>query len=101
MSIAGAGAFPHNWSARVLFAGIRADELAWRRLAAEAQLPHVTLARTRPARDLTGLVESLSTYAGPDWRVEEIALMVSHLRRAGDRGPRYEPLEIFSLLPDL
>jgi RNA 2',3'-cyclic 3'-phosphodiesterase len=97
MSIAASGAFPHPWRARVLFAGVRTDEDRWRRLAAYDQVPHVTLARTRQSQDLTGIVDSLSSYEGPTWRVDQIAMMVSHLRRAGERGPRYEPVEFFPL----
>ncbi|MBA2560077.1 MAG: RNA 2',3'-cyclic phosphodiesterase [Propionibacteriales bacterium] len=97
LSIACGGAFPHSWKARVLWAGLAVDSHRWRKLAAYGQQPHVTVARTRQARDLTGLVESLSTYSGPSWRVEQIALVESHLRTGGERGPRYEPLEMFSL----
>jgi RNA 2',3'-cyclic 3'-phosphodiesterase len=96
-SVAGSGAFPDAWRARVLFAGVvdRSGGLA--RLSIEGQVSHVTLARTRQPRDLTGVVESLSEYCGPSWRVEQVALMESHLRGAGERGPRYEPLEYFTL----
>jgi 2'-5' RNA ligase len=96
VSIVGSGAFPQAWRARVLYAGLRTDD-AWRRLAGDGQVPHVTLARTRQPQDLTGLVDSLATYAGPAWRVEQIALMASYLRGSSDRGPRYEPVEVFDL----
>jgi 2'-5' RNA ligase len=97
VTVAGSGAFPHPWKARVLYAGVRVDQEGWRRLAGDDSVPHVTLARTRQPLDLTGLVESLSTYSGPTWRVEQIALMASYLRRSGERGPRYEPVELFDL----
>ena len=99
VSLSGAGAFPHAWMARVLWAGVRVDEHSWHRLAGPGQSAHLTVARTREARDLTGLVESLSTYSGPTWRVEHVALVESHLRSVGERGPRYEPLELFALGP--
>jgi 2'-5' RNA ligase len=99
MSLAGAGAFPRAWKARVLYAGVRTDSDAWRRLAVADQVPHVTLARTRQTQDLTGVVESMATYTGPAWRVEQIAMMASYLRGSGDRGPRYEPVEMLELGP--
>ena len=52
-------------------------------------------ANPRRSADLTGLVDELTSYAGPAWTVAEVALVESHLRGAGDRGPRYEPLEFF------
>jgi 2'-5' RNA ligase len=96
-SVAGSGAFPDVWRARVLFAGVADRSGGLALLSAEGQVPHVTLARTRQPRDLTWVVESLSEYRGPSWPVEEVALMESHLRGPGERGPRYEPLEYFSL----
>jgi 2'-5' RNA ligase len=97
LTVTGSGAFPHPWKARVLYAGVDVDQEGWRRLAGGDSLPHVTLARTRQPLDLTGLVESLSTYSGPTWRVEQIAMMASYLRRSGRGGPRYEPVEVFDL----
>ncbi len=47
--------------------------------------------------DLTGLADELSAYDGPTWTATQIALVESHLRGANDRGPRYEPLEFFTL----
>lgn len=96
-SVAGSGAFPNTWRARVLFAGVVDASGSLARLTIEGQVSHVTLARTRQPRDLTGLVEALSEYRGPSWRVEQVALMESHLRGPGGRGPRYEPLEYFAL----
>jgi len=97
ISLASAGAFPHTWNARVLWAGLGGDVPAFGRLAAHGQAPHVTLARSREPGDLTGLVDELTSYTGPAWTITEIALVESHLRSAGDRGPRYEPLEFFTL----
>jgi 2'-5' RNA ligase len=96
-SIAAAGAFPHTWRARVLYAGVADESGGLARLTGDEQVPHLTLARTRQPGDLTGVVESLSEYRGPTWRVEQIALVQSHLRGPGQRGPRYEPLEYFTL----
>jgi 2'-5' RNA ligase len=99
MSLAGAGAFPRAWKARVLYAGVHTDPDAWGRLAVAGQVPHVTLARTRQTQDLTDVIESLATYTGPAWRVDQIAMMASYLRGSGDRGPRYEPVETLQLGP--
>ncbi|MGH3447898.1 MAG: 2'-5' RNA ligase family protein, partial [Nocardioidaceae bacterium] len=89
------------WMARVLWVGIGGDVEVWRKLAGYEQDPHVTLARTRERTDLTDLVDELSSYAGPTWTVREIALVQSHMRAKGERGPRYEPLETFPLGADL
>jgi 2'-5' RNA ligase len=97
ISLAAAGAFPHAWNAKVLWVGLGGDVASFGRLAAYGQAPHLTLARSREPADLTGLIDELTSYAGPAWTVSEIALVESHLRSAGDRGPRYEPLEFFSL----
>lgn len=105
LSLAGAGAFPHAWNARVLWTGLGGDVAAWRKLAGFEQDPHLTLARTRVQTDLTGLVDELARYQGPVWQVEEITLVESRLpgkasgsgRRSAQRGPRYRPLEHFRL----
>jgi RNA 2',3'-cyclic 3'-phosphodiesterase len=81
----------------VLYAGVADESGSLVRLTGDGQVPHLTLARTRQPCDLTGVVESLSEYRGPTWRVEQIALVQSHLRGPGQRGPRYEPLEYFTL----
>jgi 2'-5' RNA ligase len=99
-AVAGAGAFPNVGRARVFFAGVVDSSGGLARLSVEGQVPHVTLARTRQPRDLAGAVESLSEYRGPGWHVEQVALMESHLRGPGERGPRYEPLEYFTLGAD-
>ena len=97
LHLEGAGTFPRPWMARVLWTGLAGDLDAWRRLAGYQQEPHVTLARTRARTDLTNLVAELGSYAGPGWTATEIALVESHLRGRGVSGPRYEPLERFSL----
>lgn len=97
VALAAAGAFPHSWNARVLWIGLGGDTEGFGRLAAFGQAAHLTLARTREVSDVTGLVDELGSYVGPTWTVSEIALVESHLRAAGDRGPRYEPLEHIQL----
>jgi 2'-5' RNA ligase len=101
LRLAGAGAFPRAWAARVLWTGLGGDLEAWQRLAAHGQDAHVTLARTRERTDLTGLVDELAAYEGPTWRVTQIALVESRLpgkasgsaSKSANRGPRYLPLE--------
>jgi len=97
MSLGGAGAFPHAWMAKVLWVGVRDGVETFRALAGPDQDPHVTLARVRTWTDLTAVVGELGDYASRPWRVTEVALVESHLRRRGERGPRYEVLERFSL----
>jgi 2'-5' RNA ligase len=98
LSLAGAGTFPQAWRARVFWAGLDVDAAAWRRLAHHAQQPHLTLARTKKeAADVTGMVDELSSYAGPEWVAEDVGLVESHLRGGSDRGPRYEVIERFPL----
>lgn len=95
----GAGAFPKPWMARVVWTGIGGEVEAWRSLASYRQEPHLTLARTRQRLDLTGLVDELASYDGPEWVASEIVLIQSHLRGGHDRGPRYEPIDVFPLGP--
>jgi 2'-5' RNA ligase len=97
LAITGGGAFPTSWRARVFWAGVSVDAAAWRRVAHHEQQPHVTLARTRELTDLTGVVDGLSSYTGPEWLAEDVALVQSHLRGSAERGPRYEVLERFVL----
>jgi 2'-5' RNA ligase len=97
LRLGGGGAFPHAWRAKVLWAGVDVDTETWRRLAGYQQEAHVTVARTRGWADVTGLVDSLSTYEGPSWTASEISLMESHLRGSGERGPRHEVVEAFPL----
>ena len=97
LRLQGAGAFPHPWMARVLWAGLGGDVEGFSKLAAYGVDPHVTLARTRDRADLTGLVDELGDYPGPTWTATELVLLESHLRAKGERGPRYEPLARFPL----
>ena len=93
----GAGTFPHDWAAKVLFADVAGDRDAFTALAGPQQQPHVTLARTRQSADLSGAVLELSSYVGPPWQAREIAVVRSYLRGSGERGPRYEPIERLAL----
>lgn len=97
LQIAGSGTFPATTRAKVLWTGLSGDVLSWQKLAGPEQEPHLTLARAREPQDLTGLVDSLSRYAGPVWEATQLALVASHLRGRDERGPRYEPLEYVDL----
>ena len=103
--VAGAGAFPEPAAAQILWAGVEAprDALAdvSRQLIASVLhfgwildrrsfRAHVTLARTRPERDLSAAVEQLADYRGPTWTVPSIAVVWS--RRGPDGEPLYELL---------
>ena len=96
-NLQGAGTFPHDWSAKVLYADVAGDRESFTKLAGPQQRPHVTLARSRESVDLGGAVLEISQYAGPAWEATEIALVRSYLRSAGERGPRYEPIERIAL----
>lgn len=97
LAIAGAGAFPSQAMARVLWAGLDGEMDEWRRIAMPDQEPHVTLARVRPAINLAAAVGELSDYRGPDFLVDEIRIMESHIRSAGDRGPRHTTIATIPL----
>jgi RNA 2',3'-cyclic 3'-phosphodiesterase len=96
LALAGAGAFPAAARARVLWCGLAGDLSALTALAASVAdaatragaappdagrpfRPHLTLARSRTPADVRDLVTTLSTYAGPPWRVDRIDLIDSHL----------------------
>ena len=97
LALGGAGAYPRPWHARVLWTGVEVDPGRWRAIAHHEQAAHLTIARTRELGDVTGVVERLATYAGPAWQADDVALVRSHLRPAGERGPRYEVIERFTL----
>ena len=112
-AVAGGGAFPHAGRAKVLYAGIEADD-DLERLATGARnavttsgvvvdgqrfRPHLTLARMGRPVEATRWVRLLDAYAGPAWTVEEIALVASHLGEGPRKRPRHEVVETFSLGP--
>lgn len=108
--LAGGGAFPDPARAKVLYADVAGQPEARQeldRLAVNARnaaagagarvdgqrfRPHLTLARLASARDVTRWLRVLDTYAGPDWTLDEVALVASHLGERTRRGPRYEVL---------
>lgn len=103
--LAGGGAFPDVAQGRVLWSGVSApdgvlDRLSTRSrnaaVASGAQVagtrfrPHLTLARLAKPTELSNWVRLLDTYEGPEWTVDRIALVESHLGQ-GPRGrARYE-----------
>ena len=112
LSLAGAGAFPSQARANVLWSGLSGDRKALGELAMSVSAgarragaappdpgrryrPHVTLARCRMPADVRAIVAELSGYQGPAWSVEEIYLIRSTL----GGQPRYETLGTWKLKP--
>ncbi len=105
--LTGLGSFPSATRARVLWAGIADPEGAFGRLAealdvalveafapdARAFAPHLTVARSDPPLKLDEGF-SRTPVAPVGFRVDEIVLFRSHLRRP---APRYEPIGTFAL----
>ncbi|MFJ9629173.1 RNA 2',3'-cyclic phosphodiesterase [Streptomyces sp. NPDC091280] len=54
--------------------------------------PHLTLARSRDARDVRPYLDRLDDFAGREWTVDELVLVRSNLPGSGVPGeqPRYE-----------
>jgi 2'-5' RNA ligase len=113
--LTGGGAFPNVARAKVLYAAVGLDEagrteidrLATGTRAAATKSgievdggrfrPHVTLARVNKPVEMTNWVRLLDGYRGPEWTVDRVALVESHLGE-GPRGrPRYAVVEEFPL----
>lgn len=115
LRVAGGGAFPDPDGARVLYAGLGADEAAsdaLERLASGARgsmsgagarvdghrfRPHLTVARLGRPANVTSWVRLLDAYEGPAWEVAEIALVASHLGEGRRRRPRHEVVATYAL----
>lgn len=111
--VVGAGAFPDPARAKVLWAGLETEEpdeldllangcrtaaaTAGIEVAGERFRPHLTLARTGHPVEATRWLRVGATYRGPAYRIEEVALVASHLGEGPRRRPRYEVLEHFRL----
>lgn len=112
-AITGGGAFPHIGRAKVLWAGVDADDAAeLEKLAkgcraagatagappaGERFRPHLTLARINPPIEATKWVRLLDAYRGPGWPIDEIAVVESHLGEGPNRRPRHEVVATFRL----
>jgi RNA 2',3'-cyclic 3'-phosphodiesterase len=114
LAIAGAGAFPSPRRARVLWAGLRADNRALGALAASvaaaarragAPSPdegrrfkaHLTLARCRDVADLSSLATELAGFAGQEWTADSVRLVRSYLSTG---APHYETVGEWPLRPE-
>jgi 2'-5' RNA ligase len=110
--ITGGGAFPDVGRARVLFAGLDSEAEELRRAATGARAAlaragvevdgrrfraHLTLARMRRPIEATSWVRLLDAYSGPEWTIEELSLVASHLGEGPRRRPRYEVVETFTI----
>lgn len=111
-AIAGGGAFPHVGRAKVLWAGIETDADGLARLAAgvraaaakagappsgERFVAHLTLARISRPIEATKWVRLLDSYRGPQWPIDEVVLVASHLGEGPRRRPRHEVVDRFAL----
>ena len=120
LRLAGAGAFPRPARAGVVWAGVEGasadDARALTRLAKHVRIglrrarlrpertpfrPHVTLARVRPAADVTEIVQHLATKTevdqGPLWPVRELLLMESRLGAMPDGSAAHAPMATLTL----
>jgi RNA 2',3'-cyclic 3'-phosphodiesterase len=113
LSVSGAGAFPIEKRANVLWGGLSGDNSALANLAAlvasaaglagatppdkgRAFMPHLTLARCRLPADVTEIVAMLAGYQGPVWHAERFHLVTSRLTPGiqpgrGTAGPGATP----------
>lgn len=112
LAIAGGGAFPAASRARVLWAGITADDRALRSLAGSVAAgarragapppdegrkysPHLTLARSREAADLSPLIAPLASFSGTSWTAQSVHLVHSHRDDGG--AARYDDVAVWPL----
>lgn len=111
LRLAGAGAFPNPYAARVLWVGVeqlRGDletvangiRAACNSVGATpdgARLhPHVTLARFRRPTEATRWIRALDAYQGPAWVAGAVTLVESHLGEGRGRRPRHERVAEFA-----
>ena len=114
LAFAGAGAFPSEGRANVLWSGISGDRGALARLAESVAAgasragasppdrgrrfqPHLTLARCRTPADVTELVQALGGYQGKLWTADRLHLVRSRL--GATEHPRYTSLASWPLRP--
>lgn len=120
LRLSGAGAFPRPRRAGVVWAGVDGvstdDAKALARLAKHVRIglrrahlrpdrtpfrPHLTLARVRPAADVTQVVEHLAGEPepdnGPDWAVSQLQLVESRLGAGPDGTAAYVTVATLAL----
>ena len=105
LRLAGAGAFPNPYAARVLWAGVeqvRGDLTSVARgIRSSASSvgaspdgtrfhPHLTLGRFARPTEATRWIRSLGALEGPAWVADHVTLVESHLGEGRGRRPRYE-----------
>lgn len=109
LAVDGWGTFPENSRrSSVLWAGLDGDTEPLTALAEDLRevardaglpvgttpyVPHLTVARSRPARDLRRTLHDLAVPRGPRWRVGEIHLVES----VPGRSPRYRSARTWAL----
>ena len=59
--------------------------------------PHLTIARSNRGFSAMRWLRALEGYGGPDWEVDAIHLVASHLGEGRERRPRYEVVESYPL----
>lgn len=110
--LAGGGAFPNVARARVLWLGLNAPETELERMATGARAAvakaggqvdgqrfraHLTLARMGHPIGASRWVRMLDGYVSPEWTIDSVDLIASHLGE-GQRGrPRHEVINTFPL----
>ncbi|MEO5745945.1 MAG: RNA 2',3'-cyclic phosphodiesterase [Terracoccus sp.] len=107
LRVAGAGAFPNPYAARVLWAGVETVQGDLDTVASGIRTacnsvgatpdgarfrPHLTLARFGRPAEATRWIRALEPYQGPQWRTEHVSIVESHLSEGRGRRPRYEVL---------
>ena len=112
LAFSGAGAFPAQARANVLWSGLSGDRGALARLAQAVAAgasragapppdqgrrfqPHLTLARCRLPADVTEVVAALAGYQGQPWTADRIHLVRSQL--GATQPPRYATLASWPL----
>ena len=112
LAFSGAGAFPAQARANVLWSGLSGDRGALARLAQSVAAgasragapppdqgrrvqPHLTLARCRLPADVTEVVAALAGYQGQPWTADRIHLVRSQL--GATQPPRYATLASWPL----
>ena len=115
LRLAGGGAFPHPDRARVLFARLDTDDdghteldrlatgcraalsKAGAKVDGQKFRPHLTLARLGVPDNVTSWVRLLDAYEGPEWELDEVALVASYLGEGARKRPRHEVVETHRL----